>query len=116
MANTYQFITEHVECYTQKNDLSNVVFLIHWRYNAQDENGNESNQWGVTNLSDPDPDNFTAVEDLTQEKIASWIEVNVDLPALQSILDDKIQEKITPSKAIFTIPVNQTLSNTEETV
>lgn len=109
MAKNYFFKVANVECYTTKNDLQNVAFLVQYTYNIEDDQGNFVSDSGVASLPEPDASTFTAVEELTQEDVISWLETIVDVEAIKVRLDHKYNERVNPTKKVFTIPVQQTV-------
>jgi hypothetical protein len=79
MAITYEWIIEQLNCYPQKDGLSNVVFDVHWRLNGTDEQY-FATLYGSIALKDPGEE-FTTYESLTKEQVLQWIwadEVNKD--------------------------------------
>lgn len=61
------------------NDLSQAVFQTYWQKIGRDEHGNEGVFSGATPLdvSSIDPNNFTPLEELTEEQVLEWIKVVV---------------------------------------
>lgn len=81
---------ENLECLKQQNGLSNVVIRASWRLSAVID-GVTYSIYGEECFSQPDPDNFVPVENLTKEQILSWM--NLDLPKLESTLASDINIK-----------------------
>ena len=54
--------------------LADVVYLIHWRYSADDGEGNKASTIGTSSVTyDPDgPDPFIPFEDLTEADVQNW--------------------------------------------
>lgn len=109
--NTYKFKINAVDVHTQVNDLEKVVYNVHWSYLAEDENGNVASMIGVQSVSEPDAENFTSFDQLTQADIISWIEPKMDLVQMQSNLDAQIAEKVAPTKQTLQVP--ETLADNE---
>ncbi len=53
--------------------LTNVVKTVHWDLTAIDEDGSAARSIGCTELSGPDPDAFTAFEDLALDTVVGWV-------------------------------------------
>ena len=102
--NTYKFKINAVDVHTQVNDLEKVVYNVHWSYLAEDENGNVASMIGVQSVSEPDAENFTSFDQLTQADIISWIEPKMDLEQMQSNLDAQIAEEVAPTKLTLSVP------------
>lgn len=54
-------------------NLENVVVHARWTKTGTDELGNQGVFQGATPLSSPNPEQFTAYEDLTEEIVLDWI-------------------------------------------
>ena len=126
MAFNYHFRIESVDCHVEKDGLENVIFQVHWRYFAEDsESGFKVDTCGMSSVSDPDPENFTPVDQLNNSDVVSWLSSIVDVEDLKRILDQRLNELITPTKLNLKIaqdPDPETASEqtdqsvTEETV
>mgnify|MGYP004451448733 FL=1 len=82
--------------------LENVVYIIHWRYSADDGEGHEASFIGTSSVTyDPEgPDPFIPYEDLTEADIQGWVEADLgeeQIAAMQASFDTKIAEQITPT-------------------
>lgn len=82
---------ENLECIKQQDNLSNVVVRASWRLFGTVD-GFRDSIYGEEYFTQPDPNNFTPVENLTEEQILSWM--NLDIPKLESLLASQIQQKI----------------------
>lgn len=58
------------------DNLSQAVFQTYWQKIGQDENGNEGVFSGATpfDVEKIDPNNFTPLEQLTEEQVLGWIQ------------------------------------------
>ena len=81
---------ENLECIKQQDELSNVVIRASWRLFGT-VNGFTDSIYGEEFFTEPDPNNFTPVENLTKEQILGWM--NLDIPKLESLLSSQIQQK-----------------------
>jgi len=110
MANTYAWTINSLDVRPAQDSLSDVVYNIHWCYKATsdqlDENDvpYQASNIGVLGISEPDPENFTAFEDLTQSQVEGWLEANIDLEPMKSNLDQIIDEKIIPTTENKNVP------------
>lgn len=81
---------ENLECVKQQDNLSNVVVRASWRLFGTVDGFTDS-IYGEEYFSQPDPNNFTPLENLTKEQILGWM--NLDLPKLESLLSSQIEAK-----------------------
>jgi hypothetical protein len=65
------------------NGLQDVIKTIHWRYVGEDENGITAEAYGATSVGDPNPENFTPYEGVTESDVILWLE---------SILGDELDK------------------------
>jgi hypothetical protein len=73
---TTNWTISKLECKVLENGLANVAYTAHWRFRVTDEINGETysaENYGAVKLGDPDPENFTAFEDLTKEQVVGWI-------------------------------------------
>lgn len=90
-----------------QDGLSNVVTTVHWNCSKEDENGNTGYAYGTHGLSAPDPDNFTAWDDLDEFTVLSWMTSNMaaqtaegeesEVDRVQASVDAQIAEKANPT-------------------
>ena len=113
MANTYSWQINALDTYPSQEDLTDVVYNIHWGLTAttsvNDEEGNpveySANSIGTQTVAAPNADDYTAFEDLTQEIVEAWLEASdLDVEAIKEGLDAQIVEKITPTSVTKQLP------------
>jgi len=86
-------------CKVKEGDLSDVVILVHWSYNAisvVEEKEYFADIYGATGIPMPSGDDFTPYEDLTKEQVVGWLEAILDVPAMQLQLEEIIELQINP--------------------
>lgn len=99
-----------LECKTLENGLTNIVFKIHWTYKLStivNEQEYSSSKSLVTELSSPDPNNFTLYESLTKEQVIGWIEREVGVTSMESLyneLESNINQQINPVVLVLNPP------------
>jgi len=92
-----------LECKTNENGLSNVVYKIHWKCIASqtlNEITYSSEICRPITISSPDPGNFTIYESLTKEQIVSWITGALGTQGTQEVynyLQNNLNEQINPT-------------------
>lgn len=105
MANTYNLNIVKLDVKVSDNGLSDVVYVVHWKYTATSEDELfTSTTSGIANIASPDPENFIPFEDLTQSQVEGWVESAVDLEKFRDILDNIILEKQTPTTELKDVP------------
>lgn len=121
MANTYKWDIASVDCHVNKDGLENVIYQVHYRYIAEDENGNKAFHIGIHQVSDPDPASFTPFDDLRAADVISWLENDLELLPMQNNLNQQIQEIVNPTQVNKRLLIDSeeslaTEESTEETV
>ena len=102
--NNYTWKINAVDCYTSKDGLEKVAYNVHWSYFAT--NGEHTaSMIGVQSVGEPNPDNFVAFEDLTEENVIGWIEAALDVEAMKANLDKQIEDLLAPK--VVTLQLNK---------
>jgi len=98
MANTYQWVISglHTRLNNEELGLEKVIESIHWRYQAEDAEGNIADVYGSVGLEAPEGD-FIAFEDLTQADVEAWLESKLVVEQLQAGLDAKLEAIANPT-------------------
>ena len=111
MANTYSWQINALDTYPSQEDLTDVVYNIHWGLTATsdqtDADGNAymASSIGTQTVEAPDATDYTAFEDLTQEIVEAWLEASdLDVDTIKATLDAQIVEKITPTSVTKQLP------------
>lgn len=116
MANTYKLHINAVDAHASKNQLEKVIYNVYWTLFGENEDKVQSFVIGNYELGDPDPENFTSYENLTQDDVVQWIEPHINIDELKREVDFLISQKVKPSKLTLRIPVSLEGTTTEETV
>ena len=95
--NTYKWVISDLTAKIQDGELSNVIETVHWRYQAEDADGNVADIYGSVGLESPDAESFIAHEDLTQADVEAWLESKLDVETLKQGLDAQIELKKNPT-------------------
>jgi hypothetical protein len=121
MKNTYAWVITSLDCIPSLNGQTNVVSNISWQVTAVSNQGkttvtpngetlfspfiavkNGSTKIETLNLS-----NFVNYADLTKDVVVDWVKSTLgeeEVLAMQSALDDEINELINPLKISLSIP------------
>ena len=109
--NNYTWRINAVDCYTSKDGLEKVAYNVHWSYFAT--NGEHTaSMIGVQSIGEPNPDNFVAFEDLTEENVIAWIEAALDVETMKANLDKQIEDLVAPK--VVTLQLNKPVAQTVE--
>ncbi len=110
MANTYTWTINKLDVHPTEDSLSDVVYNIHWTYTATsdqlDASGNPytAEAIGTSNVSKPNPEDFTSFDDLTQSQVEDWLTADGTLANIGDHVDSMIEEKITPTSEAKDVP------------
>ena len=100
---------EQMECYPKYNTFNDVVFTVHWRVNAQEEQCHATN-YGTVNLTISDEiDSFVPYNELTQEQVIQWVKNTMGETAVANIeqnVIDQINKQKNPTVVVPTLPWN----------
>lgn len=97
---TYTWQFSALDCYPTHQNLSDVIFTIHWRYSGTD--GTYTHEvYSTTSLEVPTSENFIPYENLTQEILEGWMSEKLGeegILAMQETIANQIAEKHNPTK------------------
>ena len=101
--NTYTWDCNTVDVYPTYDDLTDVVYNVHWRLTGTTEDGEHSATVIGTEMLDLEtiqPEGFIPVADLTNEQVSSWVEEQMGeerVAELKASVDSSIAQIVTPS-------------------
>jgi len=98
MANTYKWVISglHTRLNNAELGLEKVIESIHWRYQAEDAEGNIADVYGSVGLEAPSED-FKPYEEITQADVEAWLESKLVVEQLQAGLDAKLEAIANPT-------------------
>ena len=91
----FDWIISAMECKVKEDNLSDVVILVHWRYNAT-SGEYFADTYGATSMPLPSGENYTPYAELTKEQVTGWLENTLDIKEMQSNLEKQIDLLINP--------------------
>ena len=94
--NTYNWVIEALDCKVNEGNLQDVVYNVHWRYSATNENDITAEAYGAQAVLPPSEEDFTPYNKLTKEQVVGWLEAAIDVPVMNSMLDNQINLIINP--------------------
>ena len=101
--NTYTWDCNTVDVYPTYDDLTDVVYNVHWRLTGTTADGEHSATVIGTEMLEIEtiqPEGFIPVADLTNAQVASWVEEQMGaerVAELKASVDSQITEDITPT-------------------
>jgi len=101
---TYTWSIFKLDCAPSENGLTNVVKVIHWILQAQDDNGTSTSLSNSYPLPSPSPEAFTDYSTLTEATVIGWLEGNLDVGYLQTVLANEIASKYNPPITSLPLP------------
>jgi hypothetical protein len=110
MANTYSWTINKLDVRPSENGLTDVVYNIHWTYKAvSDQLDSEGNVYstsliGTSPVGEPDANNFTNFDDLTQVQVEEWLTADQSIANIQDAADAQLEQIITPVSITKDIP------------
>jgi len=87
MATWHIVQTEYV---LAEDSLTNVINLVHWRVTESETVGEETytaSSYGTQSLAAPDPDNYTAYDQVTEAECIAWCKAEMGAEQVTSIED-----------------------------
>ena len=87
MATWHIVQTEYV---LSEDNLTNVINLVHWRVEESQTVGEETftaSSYGTQSLAAPDPDNYTAYDQVTEAECINWCKSEMGEEQVTSIED-----------------------------
>lgn len=86
---TYKWTISAFDCKAILEDLTDVVYNVHWRYEAT-KNDIIVSTYGVLILENPNKDSFIALNDLKETDVIGWLESKLDVNELNKNLENEI--------------------------
>jgi len=101
--NTYTWDCNTVDVYPTYDDLTDVVYNVHWRLTGTDPTDTYSATVIGTEMLSVEtiqPEGFIPVADLTNAQVTAWVEEQMGadrVAGLKASVDSQITEDITPT-------------------
>lgn len=106
----YKWLISSLDSYPKNAEgLTDVICLVHWRYQAeqvQDDKTYFAEVYGASSVPAPDPADFVPYEEVTYEMVCGWLESILDVESLNANLDSQIADQITPKIVTLPLPFN----------
>ena len=93
---TYNWTIAALNCKVNENGMQDVVYNVHWRYTATNENDISADMYGMQYVSPPSEEGFTPYGQLTKEQVVGWLEGSMDVHSMNLYLDNQIELIVNP--------------------
>lgn len=103
MANTYQLIISHVEAHRELDGHEKVIHKVHYDYLVTNENGKKANLVRSLDLPSFDSSSFVPFDEITKAQIVEWMTPLLDETAMQTEVDQVLEDMINPPNLILEI-------------
>lgn len=107
MAITYNWVVSAMDEYpTTPDNLTDVVFNVHWRRTASETVDGINylvDIYNVLSVPAPSPENFTPYPDLTFEQVCGWLQEGLNTEEIDEGLAIQLQNLINPP--IISLPL-----------
>lgn len=107
MANVYSWVISQLECYPEHDGKQDVVFTVHWRRQASDNDGHMADVYGSQAVTLDADAPFTPFANLTQAQVEGWLESAMGAEHVAGIdagLDKQIADQVSPPVVRPTLP------------
>jgi hypothetical protein len=110
MATTFKWVVSSMDTAPSEDALTDVVKTVHWRYQAEQVDGNKTYNaevYGAMGCAKPSDTDFTAYADLTYDQVCEWLIAGNDVDAMESNLDTQIENLKNPPIVNLPLPWNK---------
>lgn len=118
MAIVYNWVISAMDEYpTTPDNLTDVVFTVHWRRNATEVVGDKTyfaDVYGSLQVPAPSPEDFTPYPDLTFDQVCGWLDAGLDVITIDVGLEIQIENQINPPVVSLPLPWIATTTTTTE--
>ena len=88
----YNLTIQSVECAKSRYGLENVVIAINWEYSVSNETKSYT-IGGKLEVPEPNPIQFTPIEELTNEIVTTWVNSMIDFEGWKPILEEQLNKQ-----------------------
>jgi hypothetical protein len=99
MALETKWLISQMDTAPSEDGLTDVVKTVHWRYQAEQVDGDKTYNaevYGAMACATPSDTDFTAYDDLTFDKVCEWLVAGNDVDAMELNLDTQIENLKNP--------------------
>lgn len=106
---TYNWVISQLECKAKEGDLTDVVYIVHWRRQATEVDGDKTYNaevYSTATLGNPDPAHFTPYDQITKAQVEGWLESVLDVSSIDANLNTQIANQKNPPIVTPPLPWN----------
>jgi hypothetical protein len=110
MTTNFKWVIVQMDTAPQENQNLDVVKTVHWRYQAEQLDGDKTYNaevYGAMGCATPSDTDFTAYADLTFDQVCEWLVAGNDVAALDSNLVSQIENIKNPPIVNLPLPWNK---------
>ena len=107
METNFEWVIAQLNCAVEAEGLSDVINVIHWRYNATQVDGDKTyfaDIYGSSGVAQPNPENFIPYADVTEQEVIGWLEQILPVEDMQLSLEANIALQINPVEVTLPLP------------
>jgi hypothetical protein len=96
---TFKWVVSQMDTAPSEDGLTDVVKTVHWRYQAEQVDGDKTYNaevYGAMACATPSDTDFTAYDDLTFDKVCEWLVAGNNVDAMELNLDTQIENLKNP--------------------
>lgn len=96
---TFKWVVSQMDTAPSEDGLTDVVKVVHWRYQAEQVDGDKTYNaevYGAMACATPSDTDFTAYDDLTFDKVCEWLVAGNNVEAMELNLDTQIENLKNP--------------------
>ncbi len=96
---TFKWVISSMDTAPSEDGLTDVVKTVHWRYQAEQVDGDKTYNaevYGAMACATPSDTDFTAYDDLTFDQVCEWLVAGNDVDAMELNLDTQIENLKNP--------------------
>jgi hypothetical protein len=104
---TFKWVVSQMDTAPSEDGLTDVVKVVHWRYQAEQVDGDKTYNaevYGAMGCATPSDTDFTAYEDLTYEQVCEWLVAGLDQEAMDLNLAAQIENQKNPPIVNLPLP------------
>jgi hypothetical protein len=96
---TFKWVVSQMDTAPSEDGLTDVVKVVHWRYQAEQVDGDKTYNaevYGAMPCDTPSETDFTAYDDLTFDQVCEWLVEGNDVESIEINLDTQIENLKNP--------------------
>jgi len=96
---TFKWVVSQMDTSPSEDGLTDVVKVVHWRYQAEQVDGDKTYNaevYGAMACATPSDTDFTAYDDLTYDQVCEWLIAGNNVDAMELNLDTQIENQKNP--------------------